>query len=103
MTGKGKMQISNIEINLIQPKAGLIAFASLVLNDAVYVSGIAIHEKRDGNGYRLTYPTRKTGDQMFNIYHPIHKHASKALENAIFEKLKDVLDKGCKNVGYGRY
>ncbi len=96
------MIISNIDINLVPARSGLIAFASLVLNDAVYVSGIAIHEKLDQTGYRLTYPTRKSGGQIFNIYHPINKQASKAIEDAIFQKLKDVLNKGCRNVGYGR-
>lgn len=96
------MKISNVEINLIKPSAGLIGFASMVLNDAVFVSGIAIHEKLDQSGYRLTYPTRKAGEQIFTIYHPINAQTSKVIENAIFEKLKDVLDKGCRYVGHSR-
>src|SRR5947208_2317485 len=39
--------------------AGLIAFASAVLDDQLFLSGIAIRSKLVGSGYRVTYPTRK--------------------------------------------
>ena len=94
------MKINKVDINLIVPKAGLIGFASLVLNDTLFFSGIAIHEKLDQSGYRLTYPTRKSGDQIFTIYHPINSQASKSIESAIFRKLKDVLNESCMDVGY---
>ena len=94
------MQISDVKITLVKQQGGLIAFAALVLADGFYVSGIAIHEKKDGTGYRLTYPTRKSGDQIFNICHPIKRNASKAMENAIFNELKNVMKKDCNNAGY---
>lgn len=94
------MNISDMNITLVRPQGGLIGFASFVLHGAFYVSGIAIHEKRDGSGYRLTYPTRKSGDQVFNICHPMNRQASKAIESAVFQKLKDVLNQGCEHAGY---
>ncbi|MCB9983640.1 MAG: septation protein SpoVG family protein [Rhodospirillales bacterium] len=94
------MKISDVNITLITPQGGLIGFASFVLHSTFYVSGVAIHEKRDGSGHRLTYPTRKSGGQVFNICHPTNRQASKAVENAIFQKLKDVLNQGCEHAGY---
>ena len=87
------MQISDVNINFIKPQHGLIGFASMILDDAIYISGIAIHQKLNGNGYRLTYPTRKSGGQGFDIFHPINKDASAAIERAVFRKLKDVMNK----------
>ena len=94
------MKISDINITLVTPQNGLVGFASFVLCGSFYVSGIAIHEKRDGSGYRLTYPTRKSGNQVFNICHPSHRQASKSVENAIYQKLKDVLKQGRDYAGY---
>ena len=58
------MKISEVNIILIKPRNGLIGFASLVVNDALYLGSIGIHQKLNGNGYRLTYPTKKTGAKI---------------------------------------
>lgn len=97
------MKISEVQINLIKPKDGLIGFAALVINSDFYLSGIGIHQKLSGNGYRLTYPTRKSGSRDFEIFHPINKNTGQQIEAAIFSRLNDVL----KNLeqddaGYGR-
>ncbi len=94
------MKISDVNVSLVAPKDGLIGFASLVLEGGFYVGGIAVHEKLDGTGYRLTYPTRKAVNQTFNICHPITREASKAIEQAIFQKIKNVENQGRKNAGH---
>lgn len=95
------MQISDVTVWLVAPKNGLIAFAEIMLDDAFYVGGIAIHEKLDGTGYRLTYPTRKTTNKIYNICHPVTRQASKAIEESVFQKLKTVLiNQGCEYAGY---
>lgn len=89
------MQISDVKICFIQqPQDGLIGFASMVLGQSFYVSGIAIHERLNGEGHRLTYPTKKSGDQIFNICHPINRQLSGAIERTVFEKLKAVINEG---------
>jgi len=98
--GSHPVKISDVNITFVRQQGGLIGFASLVLMDDFYVSGIAIHERFDGAGYRLTYPNRKSGDQVFNICHPINRQASKVIEDAVFQKIKDVTKKSCNNAGY---
>jgi len=39
------MQVTEVDIAFVKPKDGLIAFASVVLDDQLYLSGIAIHSK----------------------------------------------------------
>ena len=92
------MKISDVNIKRVNRNGGLIGFASLVIMDVFYVSGVAIHEKMDGSGYRLTYPNRKSGNQVFDICHPINRQASKAIETAIFQKIKTVKNENCNNV-----
>lgn len=87
------MTISEVNIQLIKPVNGLVAFASVVLNDQIYLSSIGVHQKLDGSGFRLTYPTKKTGNRSFHIFHPIEKAISHQIEQAISEKLNSLLGK----------
>ena len=92
------LTISEVHIALVKPKNGMIGFASVVLDSSLYLGSIAIHQKLDGSGYRLTYPTKQTGVQQMNVYHPINRTTSFAIENAVIEKLKDVMSQN--HAGY---
>ena len=87
------MQITEVDIAFVKPKDGLIAFASVVLDDQLYLSGIAIHSKLVGSGYRLTYPTRRIGKVQFSLFHPIRRQIGLAIEQAVIDKLKNVVSK----------
>jgi DNA-binding cell septation regulator SpoVG len=88
------MKISEVEIVVVKPQGGLIAFASLVLDENIYLSNIAIHKKLNDDSYRLTYPTKG----IFTVFHPINKAASLEIELAIISKLKDVMKRTKGNV-----
>ena len=92
------MQITEVDIAFVKPKDGLIAFASVVLDDQLYLSGIAIHCKLVGSGYRLTYPTRRIGKVQFSLFHPIRRQIGLAIEQAVIDKLKNVVSK--RDVGH---
>ena len=87
------MKISEINIQLIKPANGLIAFASVVLDDKVYLGSIGVHRRLDGTGYRLTYPTKKTGNRDFHIFHPIERSLGQQIEQAILAKVAALLEK----------
>ena len=87
------MLVTEVEIVFVKPHGGLVAFASVVVDDQLYLGGIAIHQRLDGYGYRITYPTRKLGDSQNHIFHPIRKPLSAAIEQAITQKMKDVMRK----------
>jgi DNA-binding cell septation regulator SpoVG len=88
------MNISEVQIELIKPHNGLIGFASFVIDNSIYISSVAIHSKLNGEGYRLTYPTKGN----FTICHPINKNTSLEIETAVFKKLKEVMKKVKNNV-----
>lgn len=83
------MRITEIHIYPVTPQRGLVAFANLVLEDQLFLGSIAIHERLDGTGYRITYPKKGKG----YLFHPIQKPLSKALEQAIIHELKTVMRK----------
>lgn len=87
-----EMKINNVRINFVKPRAGLIAFASIVIDDRIRMNGIAIHEKSDCTGYRITYPTRKTGLKDSYLFHPVCPETSALIEKAVFIELKTVLE-----------
>lgn len=81
--------ITEIQIVPIKPKAGLVAFASLVFEDNLYLGSIGIYTRPEG-GYRLTYPTRKSENGSFNIFHPINREIAEAIEKAVISKFEEV-------------
>ncbi|MFA6376980.1 MAG: septation protein SpoVG family protein [Candidatus Paceibacterota bacterium] len=86
------MKITEIQIRPIKPKDGLVAFASVLFDDCLFLGSIGIHTKLDGFGYRLTYPTKKIGDRDMNIYHPTSKETSTAIEKEIIAKAEEILN-----------
>ena len=86
------MKITEVQIIPIKPKDGLVAFGSVVLDESFYLGSIGIHKRRDGSGYRITYPTKKIGDRDINFFHPINQETSKIIEDAIIRKTTEILD-----------
>src|SRR3989344_3195562 len=91
-----KMTISEIQIVPIKPQDGLVAFASFVLDNSLYLGSIGIITRPEG-GYRLVYPTKKVGLRNINIFHPINKTFAESIENEVISKFEDVMKK------YDRY
>jgi len=85
------MKINEVQINFIKPKNGIIAFASFVLNDSFYMGSIAIHKKLNGDGFRVTYPTKPLGQDNINVFHPINRDVALKIETKVIQKLKDVM------------
>lgn len=85
------MQITEIQITPIKPNNGLVAMASIVVENSLYLGSIGIHTKLNGNGYRITYPTKSLSGKNFNVFHPINKKVALQIEEAVIEKADEVL------------
>lgn len=85
------MKITEIQIIPIKPKNGLVAFASVVVENSLYLGSIGVYTRIDGTGYRITYPTKKIGNKNINIYHPINKETSKVIEETIILEAERIL------------
>ncbi|MHA1541195.1 MAG: hypothetical protein ACTSXL_02370 [Alphaproteobacteria bacterium] len=82
------MKISEVNISFVKSRNGLIGFASIVLNNSIFLSSIGIYEKLQG-GYRITYPAK--GEHK--VFYPINRETSDLIEKTIFNKLKEVMKK----------
>jgi len=85
------MKITEIQIIPIKPKNGLVAFASIVVENSLYLGSLGVYTRLDGSGYRITYPTKKIGNKDINIYRPINKETSKLIEKSIIDEVKRLL------------
>lgn len=85
------MGVTKVEIVPMQPRDGLMAFASIEIDDRFYIGSIGVYKKRDCTGYRITFPTRKVGDHSLTICHPTKPELSKEIESAITNKAEQVL------------
>lgn len=86
------MKITEIQIIPIKPREGLVAFASIVVENSLYLGSLGVYTRLDGSGYRITYPTKKIGNRNINIYHPINKETSKTIEEAIISEAEKILN-----------
>ena len=76
------MKISEVNIVPIKPSSGLVAFASVVIDNSLYLGSIGVHSRLDGS-YRITYPTKKIGSKELNLYHPISRDVGNLIERAV--------------------
>lgn len=86
------MKITEVNIMPVKPQNGLVAFASVVLDNSLYLGSIGIYSRLDGTGYRITYPTKKLADRNLNIFHPISKDAGKQIEQAVLAKANELFN-----------
>lgn len=83
--------LTEINIVPIKPTNGLVGFASLVLDNNMYLGSIGIMSRPEG-GYRLTYPTRKIGNSAINIYYPINKSFAAQIEKVVTAEYEKVVN-----------
>lgn len=88
-----KIQISEIQIIPVKPKEGLVAFASCVINNDIYIGNIAIYTSPwTQSGFRLVYPVKiLPNGKEIHCVHPINKEAGELISKAIIEKYKEIL------------
>jgi len=82
--------INEVTIIPIKPKNGLVALATCVLDNKIFLGSIGIYTRLKG-GYRLTYPNKKMGESSINLYHPISKEVGDAIEKAIIEEYERLI------------
>ena len=93
------MNVSEVNIVPVKPANGLVAFASCVIDDQMYLGSLGVHQLLNGAGYRITYPTKKIGSRQLNYYHPVTKEAGKLIEQAITAKCIELFERSDEQNG----
>lgn len=84
------MIVTKVEIVPIHAQKGLIAFASVLLDNSIYLGSIGVHKRLDGSGFRISYPTKKIGTSQPYIHHPLTQELSHEIESAITSKMAEL-------------
>ena len=83
------MFVSEVSVMPVKPNNGLIAIASIVINDCIYLNSIAVYTKLNGS-YRLLYPTKQVGNKSVGYHYPINRPTSGLIEDAVFKKCSEL-------------
>lgn len=86
------MKVDEVQLVPVKPSEGLIAFASCVIDDQLYIGSMGVHQRLDGSGYRLTYPTKNVGTRQINYFHPVTKEAGQAIEAAVYKRCNELFE-----------
>ena len=84
-------KITEVTIIPVKPKNGLVALASCVIDDKLYLGSIGVYTKLSG-GYRLTFPNKKVGTNSLDIYHPINREFSGEMEKAVIARYEELME-----------
>lgn len=88
------MIISEVNIIPVKPNDGLVAIASVVIDNSIYLNSIAVYVKLNKPGsYRLLYPTRQVGNRLVGYHHPINRPTSRLIEDAVFKKCNELFQR----------
>lgn len=91
---KNQVVLTEIEIFPVKPKNGLVAFASFVFENSIFIGNVAVHSRPDGSGFRLVYPEKTLPNgKTLQIIYPITKAVGQAIEEAVGKRLEEVAGK----------
>lgn len=83
-----KLMLKEIEIIPIKAQNGLVAFASCIVNNQLYLGNVAIYSSPlTPEGFRLVYPTKTLSNgQRLSIVHPITREVGSLIQRQIIEE-----------------
>ncbi len=89
-----KLEISEIQIIFVRPQNGLIAFASIAINDCVRVEGIAIYSSpAHPLNFRINFPTKNLASgRQIACFYPYRKEAEEYITKAVVNEYLRLMD-----------
>ena len=86
------MKITEVQVMPIKPRDGIVAFASCVINNELYLGSIAIATSPSSETYfRAVFPTKKLPNgKNISCAHPITREAGTEIQEAILTKFFEV-------------
>lgn len=86
------MKISRVNIQKVTPIKNLIGFASVVVDDWLYIGNIAIFTRLGSdNTIRLVFPEKKLKEGSVSIFYPLTREAYYVLEKEVQKKFNELI------------
>lgn len=81
------MIITRIKINKVEKtEKGLVGFASIVLDNKLFLNNIAIFKRLDSEKIRLVFPEKVSNEKKIKIFFPMTADFYKILEEEVEKK-----------------
>lgn len=88
------LKISEISIEPIASKNGLIGFSNFVINDDFKICNVGIHScPSSSTGIRLVFPQREHNGLRLNTIFPVHQAAYEVCVVAVANAYQELMEK----------
>ncbi len=89
------LDINEINILPVKPQNGLVAFASFVINNQIYIGNIAVYSSfTTEDGFRLVYPDKVLPNgKRISCVHPISRDAGESIKRAVVARYLELAGK----------
>lgn len=85
------MRISEIDFYPIRrANDGHLGFVNFLVDGALFVNGVAVFSRRDGQGIRLVWPDRKlSGGRKITLVRPVSREVADLIEQQVSAALAE--------------
>ena len=88
------LSITEVSIEPIDPKDGLIGFTSFIVNGDIKINGVGIHTcPTSSSGIRLVFPQKKYNENKINTVYPINCATYEVMAVAVSSAYRDLMNK----------
>ncbi len=89
-----ELKISEVSIEPVTNRNGLIGFASFLINDSFKILNVAIHTcLSSSHGIRLVFPQKKYDGRKLNTVYPISREAYEATVAVVSEEYQSIMER----------
>src|SRR5262245_9638850 len=82
------MKVTDVDVIRVAALGSIIAPANVVLDNRLYLSGIAVHRKLIGSGIRLVDPACVVDNRPYCLFHPVERSIGQVMiQEAISSKI----------------
>lgn len=88
------LRINEVSIEPVDPKDGLIGFASFVVNGDIKINSIGVHTCPTSSiGIRLVFPQKEYRENKINTVYPINCATYEVMAVAVSSAYRDLMNK----------
>ena len=90
----GKIEVSEVQIEFVPARNGLVAFASASINNCIRVANIALYTSpKSPLGYRCVFPTKRLmSGREVSCFYPFRSEAEQIITKAIVSRYVELMD-----------
>ena len=88
------ISVKEVQLTIVKPQNGLVAFASCSINNCFYLGNIALYSSPSHHlGFRTVFPTKKlSSGQQIPCFYPFKKEVEEVMTTTIVNKYFELIN-----------